>query len=157
MRHFGGPTTWRRFCAIAPARENERLEKRKVWFERRASEMRLKPTPLEIKVELILDVLHVQYFKQHIISDYIVDFYLPDFKAIVEADGPLHENFQQRKKDEQRDKHLLRNGDCQILHLRCHEFFNSNELKNKITDFLGIEEEGADLRLAPAVGTENDR
>ena len=44
---------------------------------------------------------------------YIVDFFFPEYAFAVELDGPFHD----KKRDQQRDAHLLKNG-VQVLRFK---------------------------------------
>lgn len=65
-----------------------------------------------------------QFYRQKNIGDYIVDFYCPAAKLIVELDGGQHYSEKYREKDEARDKFLSGLG-FKVL-----RFSNSDALKN---------------------------
>lgn len=115
-----------------PAQEKRKVE----WLMKRATQMRNKPTPLEIKMELVLDLLNINHKRQHVIGNFIVDFYLPAYKAIIEADGRSHETFLGRKKDKKRNNALIYHHKCRILHVRWFEFFSVEHMQKKIMEFL---------------------
>lgn len=47
-----------------------------------------------------------KFRRQHSIENYIVDFYCPSEKLIIELDGAYHLNFAQQNKDQERDDRL---------------------------------------------------
>ncbi len=47
-----------------------------------------------------------QFYRQKIIGNYIVDFYCPKAKLIVEIDGSQHYNDEELKKDKTRDDYM---------------------------------------------------
>ena len=47
-----------------------------------------------------------QFYRQRIIGNYIVDFYCPEAKLVVEIDGGQHYSEQGMVKDGRRDSHL---------------------------------------------------
>ena len=47
-----------------------------------------------------------KFRRQHSIENYIVDFYCPSEKLIIELDGAYHLNFAQQNKDRERDDRL---------------------------------------------------
>ncbi len=49
-----------------------------------------------------------KFRQQHIILGYIIDFYCPSAKLIIEVDGEIHES--SRKQDEERDQVLQTTG-----------------------------------------------
>jgi very-short-patch-repair endonuclease len=51
-----------------------------------------------------------KFRRQHSIGNYIVDFYCPAERIILELDGDVHNNFQQKEKDKIRDDHLMEMG-----------------------------------------------
>jgi len=64
----------------------------------------------------------VQFYRQKNIGHYIVDFYCPKGKLIVELDGGQHYENEGMKKDQERDRHLqglgltvLRFSDLDVL------------------------------------------
>lgn len=46
-----------------------------------------KNTKIEIEAKRILDSLNIKYFHQHRICGILVDFFLPEYQAVVEVDG----------------------------------------------------------------------
>jgi len=136
MRNRGGPVSWKRCAAVSQAWIDRKEAKKRDWFDRRASEMRQNPTNLETKLELILDSLNINHKKQYVIGRFIVDFYLPAYRIAIEADGPRHETYKARKRDEKRDRILRTQNNCKVLHLRSHEFFSTQHLENRIREFV---------------------
>jgi very-short-patch-repair endonuclease len=54
-----------------------------------------------------------QFYRQKILHHYIVDFYCPKLKLVIEIDGTSHDGKQEY--DEHRDK-ILESYDLKILH-----------------------------------------
>ena len=52
----------------------------------------------------------VQFYRQKPIGNYIVDFYAPKAKMVVEVDGPQHMESEQAARDLQRDAFLASEG-----------------------------------------------
>jgi len=48
----------------------------------------------------------LKFRRQHSIENYIVDFYCPELKLIIELDGEYHNNLIQENKDSQRTSRL---------------------------------------------------
>ena len=48
--------------------------------------------------------------RQMIIQNYIVDFYIPCKKVVIEIDGMQHSSLEHREKDQQRDADLFEMG-----------------------------------------------
>ena len=90
-------------------------------------------TPAEIAFQHILVDLRIQYIFQHIFGKknrkfYIVDFFLPQLKTVVEIDGPYHKDPIQGWRDEMRTKKLQkRYGDKVNLVIR---FSNDDVILN---------------------------
>ena len=77
----------------------------------RARELRGNMTIAELKLwaEIRAKQLNgVKFRRQHPIPPYIVDFYAPQFKLVVEVDGDTHD--EKEKYDARRDDYLKRNG-----------------------------------------------
>ncbi len=51
-----------------------------------------------------------QFFRQRIIGSYIVDFYCPNARLVIELDGGQHYNDEGIEKDRKRDEVLMRLG-----------------------------------------------
>ncbi len=80
----------------------------------RADEMKVFPSPLEERMQRVLDKHHIKYEFQkifYIYADdgwitryYIADFYIPNKKIIIEVDGKFHD--EHRLHDKQRTKDI---------------------------------------------------
>jgi len=57
----------------------------------------------------------LQFYRQKTIGNYIVDFYCPKSKLVIEVDGGQHYSAEGKDKDHIRDDHMKKNG---ILVLR---------------------------------------
>jgi very-short-patch-repair endonuclease len=55
-------------------------------------------------------LLGVQFYRQKPIGEYIVDFYAPKTKLVVEVDGSQHREGEHIAKDKSRDEYLAANG-----------------------------------------------
>jgi len=73
-----------------------------------AEEMRKNPTEAEkvLWEALRANGLGVKFRQQHIIEDFIVDFYCNEYKVTVEVDGGYHNDVEQMKSDEERTTRL---------------------------------------------------
>src|SRR4030043_627946 len=52
----------------------------------------------------------LQFYRQKIIDNYIVDFYCPKLKLVIEVDGGQHYSAEGREKDKKRDNDMMRAG-----------------------------------------------
>ena len=52
----------------------------------------------------------VQFYRQRVIGEYIVDFYAPTVRLVVEVDGSQHFDEERRRADERRDVFLAGQG-----------------------------------------------
>ena len=52
----------------------------------------------------------IQFYRQKIIGNYIVDFYCPKVSLVIELDGGQHYTEEGRYKDKQRDNYLQSQG-----------------------------------------------
>jgi len=78
-------------------------------LKERARELRKNMTDAEITLWLHLrkkQVNGIQFFRQRPIGNYIVDFYAPDSKLVIEVDGGQHFEDEGLAYDEVRDSHL---------------------------------------------------
>jgi very-short-patch-repair endonuclease len=69
-------------------------------------------------------IFNVQFYRQKNIGNYIVDFYCPKGKLVVELDGGQHYEMEEIKRDRERDHYLQRLG------LTVMRFSNLDVLKN---------------------------
>ncbi len=65
-----------------------------------------------------------QFYRQRIIGDYIVDFYCPKFKLVIEVDGGQHYSDDAVEKDTKRDAYLASHE------IRVLRFTNADVLEN---------------------------
>ena len=69
-------------------------------------------------------IKNAQFYRQKIIGNFIVDFYCPKARLVIEVDGGQHYEKAGIKKDKNRDKYL------QSLGLKVLRFTNIEVLKN---------------------------
>jgi very-short-patch-repair endonuclease len=55
-------------------------------------------------------IKNCQFYRQKIIGNYIVDFYCPKAKLVIELDGGQHCSNEGKEKDAQRDAYLAHSG-----------------------------------------------
>ena len=92
-----------------------------------ARELRSNPTDSERALWSRLrrkQLLGVQFYRQRPIGDYIVDFYAPSIKLVVEADGSQYYEPTHAERDVARDMSLSKKG------IRILRFTNLDVLKN---------------------------
>ncbi len=78
-----------------------------------------------------------QFYRQKVIGDFIVDFYCPSAKIIVEVDGSQHFEEVQKRMDEERDSYLCRLG-FQVLRFPSWDVMRDvDRVVNEIWDRLG--------------------
>ncbi len=65
-----------------------------------------------------------QFYRQKIIGNYIVDFYCPKAKLVIEIDGGQHYMDEGKKKDKKRDSYIKKLG------LKVLRFSDRDVLKN---------------------------
>ena len=107
----------------------------------RARLMRKNPTPEENKMwHILLKNLKPRFFRQRIIGDYIVDFYCPKLKLIIEIDGEQHYLPENQEYEQKRTEFLEKSG-YKIL-----RFYNSDinrKIKNVEYTLTGVCKERA--------------
>lgn len=89
----------------------------------KAQEMRHSPTPAEAMLWSALDnkKLGIKFRRQHILNQFIVDFYCLEKNLVIEVDGKIHND--QKERDAERDT-ILKTLGCQILRFKNHEVIN---------------------------------
>lgn len=91
-------------------------------------------------------IKNLQFYRQKIIGNYIVDFYCPAAKIIIEVDGSQHYRMEGLRKDKIRDEYLLKHG-FKIL-----RFNDLDVLKNIEGVFDSILEELNFVKQVPPLG-----
>lgn len=88
------------------------------------------------EVEVILwsyirkkQILNVQFYRHKVLGDYIVDFFAPSVKLVIELDGSEHYELKGIEKDISRDAYLNELG----LHVLR---FSNNQVKESINSVL---------------------
>jgi type I restriction enzyme R subunit len=97
---------------VRPRRQTRSLARTAAQIER-ARELRHTPTETEQAAWNLLRGIKFKGFKfrrQHALGPYIVDFYCPRRRLIVELDGSVHAQPIQARRDAHRDAHLKRMG-----------------------------------------------
>jgi very-short-patch-repair endonuclease len=67
-----------------------------------------------------------QFYRQKIIGEYIVDFYCPKSRLVIEVDGGQHYSVEGKEKDRMRDCYMARAG-IAVLRFSDREVFNNLE------------------------------
>lgn len=49
----------------------------------------------------------IRFHRQRILGPYIVDFYAPSVRLVIEIDGPYHDEIKSLEKDRIRDQYLI--------------------------------------------------
>ena len=84
----------------------------------RARQMRAEPTPVEAMLWKKLrkrQLDRLKFRRQHIIQYFIVDFYCPRVKLVIEIDKPVHDV--QEECDQEREK-ILQESECQVVRFK---------------------------------------
>ena len=94
--------------------------------------MRRHPTQAEARLWSALRSRQLggwKFRRQHVIVGYVVDFYCPDLRLVVEVDGPVHDRL--HPDDEAREEDLRR---------ACVEVvrFSNDAVLNHLNDVLGL-------------------
>ena len=85
------------------------------WMLARARALRRDMTPHERKLwYLFLRTYPIKAYKQKIIEPFIVDFYIPAAKLVIEIDGSQHYEIEGKESDQIRDERLNKLG-LQVL------------------------------------------
>jgi len=94
---------------------------------------------LEEKIKNLLDLLKIDYIQQWRYRRWVVDFYLPYFKLIIECDGDYwHSKPETISKDKKRDEFFISLG-YRILRLKEHEIkYKIDKCKEKILEKIGV-------------------
>ncbi len=83
-------------------------------------------------------VLGIQFYRQKPIGNYIVDFYAPAAKLVVEIDGSQHLEVEIREKDLQRTRYLENEG---LRVLRFDNLQVLSEIDGVVEEIFGVVED----------------
>ncbi len=102
--------------------------------------LRKKLTPAEASLWSLLknkQAFGLKFRRQTSIENYIVDFYCPQYKIVIELDGELHFTQEQADKDQKRDKRLKELGNFVLRYENMvvfdHPDFIFDDIKSIIT------------------------
>jgi very-short-patch-repair endonuclease len=110
----------------------------------RARELRKNPTPAEKKIWLgYLKNFQHAVFRQRPVDNYIVDFYCPEYRLVIEIDGESHLTDEGLEYDEERTRVLEGYG------VRIVRFLNKDVLDNFEAVVDSIEETIQNLNRSP--------
>ena len=109
------------------------------YLKERRRDLRNNPTPTETQLWEKLAKRQLGGFKfrrQHSINHYIVDFYCPQLKLIIEVDGEIHDQPKNKEHDHLRDLELTELG-FHVLRFRNQEVqSNIENVIEKILSFI---------------------
>ncbi|SFG66658.1 Very-short-patch-repair endonuclease [Prevotella sp. KH2C16] len=117
-----------------------------IYSKEQRQQLRKEATPAERILWRHLQKRQVEGLKfrrQHGISLYVLDFYCPEIKLCIEADGAVHDTPEAREHDLERTRLLESNG---IKVIR----FRNEEIENNIEDVIQVIRKVARDRLAHA-------
>jgi len=86
----------------------------------------------------------LQFYRQFIIGNYIVDFYCPKAKLVIEVDGGQHFTDEGKESDESRDAYLNSIG-FRVLRYNNHEVLAN--IEGVVSNLMNILSEN-DIRIA---------
>jgi very-short-patch-repair endonuclease len=73
----------------------------------------------------------VRFHRQRVLGPYVVDFYAPSIRLVIEVDGPYHSKIENIEKDRIRDQYF---ADTNIRVIRFKNDQIQNDLENVIED-----------------------
>jgi very-short-patch-repair endonuclease len=89
-------------------------------------------TDIERATSIILDELGYRYHEQYELYPYIVDFYIPEFKIAIEADGDV---WHAQRRDRKRDMELMMRYRVRIMHFWDYVIMNRpDSIKERIVE-----------------------
>ena len=71
-------------------------------------------------------LLGIKFRRQHALDQYVADFYYHELKLVIEIDGGIHLNVEQRKKDRERSTELAK-IDISVMRLKNEDIFKRLE------------------------------
>jgi very-short-patch-repair endonuclease len=132
----------RKYKKIREIKQNRiDLVARAILAEERVEELRVNITKSENRIMKLLDKLEYEYIFQYSIFDewffIIADFYIPEFKLMIEVDGDSHLGVVQKKKETKRKRWLLKKG-IQVLRIKNKATIkmNAKQLNSRILKFV---------------------
>ncbi len=87
--------------------------RRGIALHARARELRSSPTPAEARVWELLRLRRCEgarFRRQHVLAGFIVDFYCPSLRLVIELEGSVHDDPERRNYDDLRQRELEGRG-----------------------------------------------
>jgi very-short-patch-repair endonuclease len=94
--------------------------RRQIALHARARELRSRPTPAEARVWELLRLRRcdgARFRRQHVLAGFIVDFYCPALRLVIELEGAIHDDAERRNYDDLRQRELEQRG-CRVVRIR---------------------------------------
>ena len=89
-------------------------------------------THYELLFKVLLDALNIKYeFQKLLWGNKIVDFYLPEYRIIIEIDGEYHNTTHQKKKDLYRDTNFYL-GSIKVIRFKNKEVLDTKFITDKL-------------------------
>jgi very-short-patch-repair endonuclease len=107
----------------------------KGWLTLAARDLRQRSTPAEKKLWSVLrrkSLKGLKFYRQHPMHGFILDFYCPSKNLVIELDGEIHDDPEQKEYDQMRDEYL-QSKDFIILRFKNDEVLcNTYEVAKRI-------------------------
>ena len=115
----------------------------KKYLENKRKKLRNNSTPAEVFLWKHLKQKQIsgkKFRRQHSIGNYIVDFYCPEERLVIELDGEVHFEEETMKYDEERSKYL-NELNIKVLRFENQQILNNLEsVLNKISSVINKDE-----------------
>ena len=96
-----------------------------------SEDLRRRATNAEKRMKRILTEMNVEYRFQHVVGQFILDFYLMSLTLGVEIDGGYHLTDEQKAKDDKRQKRLDKLG-IKVIRFTNEETLDSENIKGRL-------------------------
>lgn len=112
---------------------NKRIheEKKRELANERAERLRINATESEKKFKIYLKLLGYKYSFQYPVypnnSFFIVDFFLPKERLVIEIDGGYHKDYKQKAKDKLRDQIIYKECGFRTIRITNEEVYSRGE------------------------------
>lgn len=108
-------------------------------LKQRSRDLRNNMTPAEKKLWFdYLRKIPIKVHRQRPMGNFIVDFYVPSKKMIIEVDGEVHNSFDAKIRDQERTWFLQENDLCVIRFSNDQVMNNFKKTCKAISDHLGL-------------------
>lgn len=112
--------------------KHKRNKAKRYFIDRCVRKLKYQAGHYELIFKALLDMLSIKYeFQKLLWGNKIVDFYLPDYRVVIEIDGGYHKTLKQKDKDLRRDTDFCL-GRIKVIRFTNQEVLDKSHIVNRL-------------------------